>query len=481
MNILFIIGDQWRAAAAGYEGNPDVQTPNLDALARESLRMNHCISNVPVCCPWRASMLTGMYPDRHGVFLNDGILSSDAHTFGEHFSGAGYDTAWIGKWHVDGHGRTRPIPRERQHGFQYWRALECTHDYNHSVYYAGNETEPRIWPGYDAFSQTEDLIAWMADRNGSRPFLAFLSWGPPHNPYHTAPDEFKALYRPESLTLSANVPEEAREQAARDLAGYYAHCSALDECMGRILRALEEQGLKDRTLVIFTSDHGDMLGSHGLWEKNGPWEPALRTPMLLRHPAEPGLAGSASDVLFSMVDFLPTLCGMVGVQPPPEIQGRDLSSHLLQGTLPDPNDALYASYFPFGTWLGQDGKVDALYRSREARGLRTLRHTYVEDLNGPWLLYDNSADPDQMINRCNDPSFCEVQTALAKRLYQRLAELDDPFPPGREYVERFYPGLPLGRLNSLFYEPQGGAVSRSFKKVKRSASASSDRIEGAIS
>lgn len=141
-------------------------------------------------------MLTGQYPDQHGVFLNDGALSHNAYTFGEHFSAARYDTAYVDKWHVDGHGREAYIPRDRQHRFDYWRVLECTHNYNDSRYYADDDPTPRTWEGYGEFAQTRDLIGYLRDRDASRPFCAFLSWGPPHNPYDTAPAKYRAMYDP---------------------------------------------------------------------------------------------------------------------------------------------------------------------------------------------------------------------------------------------------------------------------------------------
>lgn len=443
-NILYVFGDQWRAGATGFEGNPEVHTPHLDALAGQSLRLNHCIAGSPVCCVWRASMLTGVYPHRHGVFLNDGALSPEARTFGETFAEAGYDTAWVGKWHVDGHGRTAPIPRSRRHGFEHWRTLECTHDYHHALYYADDETEPRVWPDYDAISQTDDVIAYLESRSGERPFLAFLSWGPPHNPYETAPEAYRAMYDASELTLPPNVPEHCREQAAEDLAGYYAHCSALDACMGRLLAALDRQGLASNTIVVFTSDHGDYLGSHGLWDKCGPWEPALRVPMLIRDPRRSDWPGRSSDVVLNMVDHLPTLCAMAGVAAPAGVQGRDLSGHLAEGTTPADNDALYASYWVFGNWYKQREAVEPLYRPREARGIRTTRHTYVEDRDGPWLLYDNHADPHQLHNLVAAPNLVGIRAALARRLGERLAEIGDDFEPGEALFDRFYPGEELG-------------------------------------
>ena len=154
-NILFVYGDQWRAQATGYAGNPDVRTPCLDAFAATAMNCRQATSGTPVCTPARASLLTGMYPHQHGLFLNDAPLNPALPSLGKTFAAAGYRTGWVGKWHVNGHGRYGYIPPERRQGFDHFVGLECTHDYHHSRYYAGNSDELRCWDGYDAFAQTE--------------------------------------------------------------------------------------------------------------------------------------------------------------------------------------------------------------------------------------------------------------------------------------------------------------------------------------
>ena len=143
-NIIFVFGDQWRAQATGYAGETSVRTPNLDRLAGESLNLVNAVSNCPLCTPYRASLLTGQYPLTHGLFVNDVPLNPNAVSLGKAFATGGYDTAYIGKWHVDGHGRDAPIPPERRQGFQFWKVLECTHDYNRSAYYDGDSDQVQL-------------------------------------------------------------------------------------------------------------------------------------------------------------------------------------------------------------------------------------------------------------------------------------------------------------------------------------------------
>ena len=173
-NILFILPDQWRAQAFGFAGDSNARTPNLDRLQRESVWFFNAVAGLPVCCPTRASLMTGQRALTHGVFLNDVALSTNATTIADALRDAGYTTGYIGKWHLDGPDRSAFIPPERHHGFEYWKVLECTHDYNHSVYF-GDTPELQQWHGYDAIAQTRDAQQYLRDHtNPAKPFLLFL-------------------------------------------------------------------------------------------------------------------------------------------------------------------------------------------------------------------------------------------------------------------------------------------------------------------
>eukprot|EP01052_Picozoa_sp_SAG31_P015227 SAG31_NODE_973_length_10632_cov_7.175622_9_plen_369_part_00 len=257
-NVMLVFGDQWRAQAFGYAGDPNVRTPHIDQLAARSVSLENAVSGCPVCCPMRASLLTGQAPVTHGVFLNDVYLRDDGNSLAQAFARGGYKTAYIGKWHVDGHGRSSYIPPERRQGFQYWKTLECTHNYMESHYFAHESGDEKLtWHGYDAFAQTDDAEAYLRSHAASSddPFLLMLSWGPPHNPYHTAPDPYANMYDPGAIQLRENVPADIADSARRDLAGYYAHCTALDDCVGQLCSTLDETGLLDDTLLVFFSDH----------------------------------------------------------------------------------------------------------------------------------------------------------------------------------------------------------------------------------
>lgn len=430
-NVIFVFGDQWRAQATGYAGDPNVRTPNLDALARESVNFTHAVAGCPVCSPYRASLLTGQYPLTHGVFVNDVPLDPKAGRLARCYAEAGYDTAYIGKWHLNAHGRSAYIPPERRQGFRYWKVLECTHKYNESAYYEGDSPEKKFWHGYDAEAQTRDAVEYLRTRSDDRPFLLVLSWGPPHSPYSTAPEEFSALYSPERLTLRPNVPRESEARARKDLAGYYAHCTALDTYVGDLLSTLRELGMDENTLFIFTSDHGDMHGSHGCYNKQRPWDESIRVPFLMRWPARFGRAPRRTEALLDAPDLMPTMLGLCGLPIPETAQGLDFSGHLMGE--PDPSDgaALLMCPHPFGQFTRKQ------HNAREYRGLRTVRHTYARTLEGPWLLYDNEADPYQMRNLVDSPEHAALRKELEARLQRRLAAIGDEFRPGMEYIRRW--------------------------------------------
>ena len=430
-NIVFVFADQLRYQALGYAGDPNVHTPHLDRLADHSLNFSLAISGCPVCCPARASLLTGQYPHQHGVFANDVYLGNGAISLAEACQASGYDTAYIGKWHVDGHGRSSYIPPERRHGFDFWQALECTHDYNHSVYYAGNDPTRRVWDGYDAIAQTGEARRYLRERDASRPFLLMLSWGPPHNPYETAPERYRRQYDPDRLALRPNVPPELQARARQDLAGYYAHVSALDDQVGTLWDTLHDSGIEDNTIFVFWSDHGDMLGSQGEQRKQRPWDESIRVPLLIHYPAQFGASGRDVGALINTPDLMPTLLGLAGVAIPATVAGNDYAPFLRGETQPPAEAVHLACYQPFGEWTRLD------HSGREYRGVRTARYTYARDLNGPWLLYDNESDPYQLHNLAGAPAVAQTQAELDGVLNGLLARYGDDFAPGSAYLEHW--------------------------------------------
>ena len=423
-NVLIIMTDQWRAQAFGYAGDPNVKTPNIDQLASESINFKNAVSVCPVCSPARASLLTGQFPLTHGVFINDARLSPAAITFGETFKDAGYATGYIGKWHVDGHGRHDPIPDERRHGFDYWKVLECSHDYNNSIYFDENN-EKHTWPGYDAFPQTDSAISFMS-RQKDNPFLLVLSYGPPHSPYMTAPDKYQKMYDPEKIILPKNVPDWRHVDTRPNLCGYYAHCTAIDDCIGEIITALDNLGKLENTIIVFTSDHGDMVGAKGFYDKQVPFDESIRVPFLLKLPGEKPLA---KEFPINSTDIFPTLTGLCGIDIPETVEGYNLQPYI-KGSNPPAEGALIQFPHPFGKW-------DRGVGGREYRAIRTARYTYVEEINGPWFLYDNQTDPFQENNLTGKPKAAKIQKQMKEILQIELTKQKDEFLPSREYTKKF--------------------------------------------
>ncbi len=427
-NVVFILADQWRAQATGYAGDVNAKTPNLDRLAQQGVSFANAVSGCPVCCPYRGSLITGRYPLTHGIFLNDASLNNEAVSLAQAFNKGGYQTGYIGKWHLDGHGRQSFIPPQRRQGFRFWRAAECSHNYNRSHYY-GDENEKKFWQGYDAFRQTEETQRFI-ERHKDKPFALVLSLGPPHNPYQTAPERFKRMFRPEDIVLRPNVPAADKKSARRDLAGYYAHIAALDHCVGQIKGTLKRLDLLENTILVFTSDHGDMLGSHGESRKQRPWDESIMVPFIVHWPA--GLGSNAKTIVapINTPDIMPTLLGLCGIDVPATVEGSDRSK-LILGRKPDGDGAaLITCVSPFGEWKRANG-------GREYRGIRTTRYTFVRTLDGPWLLNDNRTDPYQQNNLCNKPQHTDLQKRLDAQLQAELRRTNDEFLPGAEYVKKW--------------------------------------------
>jgi len=435
-NVLFILADQWRAQATGYAGDPNAHTPTLDRLAAASANFVNAVSGCPVCSPYRGSLMTGQYPLTHGVFINDVELKPKGPTLGQAFQNAGYRTGYIGKWHLYGspdgqYGRRQAfIPREKQFGFEYWKAFECSHNYNKSGYYEGGSPALHYWEGYDAIAQTADACAFIERyAPSSEPFFLMLSFGPPHNPYGTAPEAYRQLYEKREIQLRPNVPKDRRSRAIEDLRGYYAHIAALDDCVKRLLETLDKMRIAENTIVVFTSDHGDMLGSQGLQFKQHPWDESVRVPFLIRYPRRLGAKGRSIRQPLNAPDIMPTLLSLAGIPIPESVQGADLSAYAGGEKPEDPEAGALLNLPAAFTQARACGFA-------EYRGLRTACYTYVRSIDGPWLLYDNQADPYQMRNLLGRPETRALQAKLDQALQATLRRLHDDFLPGETYLRR---------------------------------------------
>ncbi|HOZ48428.1 MAG TPA: sulfatase [Candidatus Hydrogenedentes bacterium] len=419
-NVLFILVDQMRADMLGCMGNASARTPNLDALARDGALFTNAVSNCPVCTPSRAMLMTGKYPLSNRTIVNDLPMPTDQPFLAEVFRDAGYKTGHIGKWHLDGVPRTKfTPPGKRRAGFDtYWATYNCHHDYFHPRYYLDTD-ELVTAEGYEPVVQTDLAIDFMS-RYAGGPFFLMLSWGPPHAPYELVPEEFRALYDPASMAYRANCLDVNQ----REYCDYYAQVAALDIEVGRLLGFLDERGLAENTIVVFTSDHGDMMYSHGRVKKQQPWEECVHIPLILRGPT--GVKpGSRPDLLFGVADMAPTLIGMVGLDAPAEMEGWDLSD-TLRGNGPEHESLPIFDYVPIDQAWAWNG--------REWRGVRTKTHTYARYQDAGWVLYDNVKDPYQRDNRIDTSDFADLRARLEGQLQEWLDRMKDAFLTGDEHL-----------------------------------------------
>jgi len=405
-NILFIMPDQLRAQALGCMGNSDVKTPNIDRLAAEGMLFKQTFANTPVCCPARANLLTGKYAHRNGMVANDLRLRETETTLAELLKQAGYQTGFIGKWHLDGGPREPGYvpPGERRQGFDFWAAHECSHRHFDNHYFHDDPTPIKLGK-YEAEGWTDITVEFLrAQVSQSQPFFLMLQMGPPHDPYK-APPQYEAMYDPAKLTMRPNWKEGTRMGSRQDIASYYAQVTAVDDQVGRLLRTLKELKLDEDTIIVLTSDHGDMLGSQGLRLKRKPWEESIRVPGIVRYPRRVK-AGQQTEAFLTHVDLAPTLLSLCGLKPTREMQGSDLARLILGQPQRAPDSAYFQIFGPYEGDETPDGW----------RGVRTARYMYARHRTKPWVLYDLTNDPDEQKNLVADPSFARLRAEMEQRL-----------------------------------------------------------------
>lgn len=440
-NLLFVFADQLRARELDDPSHP-LLSPAYDRLREEGTRCVNAVANCPVCTPSRAMLLTGQYPQTNLVPVNDLPLPDDAVTIGDVAKAAGYRTGYIGKWHIDGVPRNKwTPPGPRRHGFDTWAVHNCIHNYLRSSYYTDSDELLQI-PGYEPEFQTDLAIDFLITESDD-PFCLYLSWGPPHAPYDQLPPWFARMYDPADIDYPPNFRGPDRSLLEPDahpnavgfglppeltLAQYYGAITALDQQLMRLLDTLDATGQAENTIVVYTSDHGDMLFSHGRMKKQQPWEESLHIPMVMRWP-EHIPAGKDFDGCIGIVDMAPSLLSMMGCDVPAGMQGTDLATALCGGSQKAPSSSFIMDLMAVDQGLALGVK--------EWRGVRTQRHTYARHMDGScWVLFDNVADPYQLCNLADAPEYAVLRQTLEAELQRWLAHADDPFLPGAETLRR---------------------------------------------
>ena len=423
-NLLFVFSDEHSWDMLGCYGNEQVITPAIDRLASQGVRFRHCVSSSPVCTPYRGMLLTGQHPLRSGALANDfQLLTDTGQHFGHVLRGAGYRTGYVGKWHLYGGHRNRPIPAgPHRHGFDdLFLSNNCHVNYRPGQCYYWNDKDEKVFfQEWEVFGQTRQALEFLDECRADKPFALFVSWHPPHDNgrtkqgvwrYDTIP-ELMSMYDPDKITFRPNFASKVHDK--RSYHGHMAMCTGVDTAFGWLMEKLEARGLADNTVVVFTSDHGDLLGSNGRpWPKGFPEDGSTRVPLIVRWP-ERLRAGTATDLLVGTLDLMPTLLGMMGLSIPSTCEGQDLSGHILSGR-EDVVSSVPLFLFP-GNW----------------RGVYTLRYTYsTTRVENPRLnfrtLYDKQGDPLQQQNLYGAASHASVQQDLHRLTEEWMKRFGDDF------------------------------------------------------
>ncbi|MGC9317588.1 MAG: sulfatase-like hydrolase/transferase [Armatimonadota bacterium] len=485
-NVLYIMTDQQRWDTVHASGNEMIQTPNLDRLAAGGANFTRFYTAAFPCSPSRATLITGRYMHSHGVWTNDTFLDQSVRTLGEISRDAGYDTAWIGKWHlggdmygnnyvrrhaVSGNGLSTekvtlehvPGEDEPQHGFEHWvggfrhyqqyleglglrepvpgRQVRGNH---HTVHEDGHSLIPE--EHFMTAFLAKEAIEWLQQpRRQKRPFTLCLSFYGPHLPI-TPPEPWDRMYSPDEVPLPGNLNDDLEgkpwrtqrgnrywmrekwtDEQYRDLlARYWGYCSYIDHWTGRVLDALEGQGLAENTIVVYTSDHGEMVGSHGFIYKGGyMYDGVQRVPFLMRLPGVIE-AGLQTEALGSSVDLLPTLAEMMDLQAPPEAQGRSMLP-VLTGE--------------------SEGYREVTFTEIAGRMVMMRGERYKFSLN--WNprqvdeLYDMRRDPLELENLAGDPAHAKVAGRMRARILQWMRDTGHPLVAAAAAAAETEPVLPL--------------------------------------
>ncbi len=444
-NVVFYFDDQVRTNELGYNGGQNIATPNIDRFASQGCRFTNAISSYPLCTPYRAMLQTGRWPSLSGGVMNWINLPSTGQSFADVFSRGGYQTAYVGKWHLAA-GRLagtlkrgnppRQIaeseyvpPGPARMGYQHWAAWNFHTAYRRPFYY--RDTPERLYfDEYETAAITSEAMRFIGGRDTSKPFFLMMAPHPPHPPWKAESTPEGSLDRiRKDLHWRANT-KGRRDTRAQDPRCYFAMLQSVDEQFGRMMKFLDESKLADNTIVVFTSDHGEMMASQSRYDKMVPYCEALNIPMIVRWPGRIQ-AGRQCDTIFTPIDHLPSLATMCGLETPSIVNGKNLSEQVLHGRGSDPEDALIMNMSSHWDY------PETMTMWPEWRGIRTKQHTYVRWLDGAEELYDNSADPLQFRNLYDGRKAPAAMEHSRTRLKELLEEAHDLFPPGTEYLNWF--------------------------------------------
>ena len=462
-NILFIMSDDHAAHALSAYGSRINQTPHLDRIAAGGVRMDSAFCTNSICTPSRAAILTGTYNHVNGVTTLDTPLDNSQWTFVNALRDGGYQTALFGKWHLGHTADSEPNQFER------WRVLPGQGHYHNPVFVDSDKGVDEVG-GYVTDLITDDCLDWLSQRDTDKPFALFCHHKAPHRQWEPDskhfsmyddveipyPDTFRdnlegraevvkavkmhMLDLDPVMDLKAKVPdglsldEEIDWRYQRYIKDYLRVVASIDDNVGRMLDYLDEEGLTDSTIVVYTSDQGFFLGDHGWFDKRLMYEESLAMPLLIRYPKLID-AGAVCDDIVVNVDFGPTLLDFCGIEAPQHVQGRSFAGQITGNRVEDWPTSMYYRY-----WMHNDGS----HACPAHFGVRTKTHKlicYYNDpldqpgANGPvnpveWEMFDLVADPYECSNLYNFPESEEMVAELKAELVRLQNQLGDTAPSG---------------------------------------------------
>ena len=453
-NILMIYADQMRYDCTGFSGNPDVKTPHLDRLAMEGVCFDEAFVSYPLCRPFRASLLTGNHTHLTGAYNNRTQFAPCQRSLAHILNDVGYKSGYVGKWHLHNvlldPGFVPPGPDRM--GFDDFVGFNCGHHYFDAIFYRDTE-QPYTCKRFEPDFQTEHIIEFMERaRAPGGPFLAYVCFGPPHPPM-IMPEHWLRMYDPERIALPKGAknfkpskPEEGAEEGRgsedesecrirRYVSGYCSLITSVDYNVGRLLNWLDANALAENTIVVFFSDHGDMLGQNGSFcaSKNLPYRAAAQVPLLIRYPDRFAGGKRVSSLVDVAVDTMPTLLHACGIDAPEGTQGISYLSLLEGSDIPTRDHVQYQKMRGYQ----RKNSPDEEWKSPEPlRGIRTKNWLYVRDRNRAIYLFDENADRDELANQANNPAYVEILGELEAQVRRNMDETGDDWDFGIDFPRR---------------------------------------------
>ncbi len=451
-NLLFIFADQYRRPSLGFLNEDPVVTPNIDQLAKEGVFFSRAVANHPLCSPYRAMLMSGKYPLSNGVLANchsgrtayGNYLKRSDICFSDVLAENGYSAGYVGKWHLDGPPATQSgekkiwdtwCPPEDRHGFSFWYAYGTHNRHNAPYYWSTNaaedeKTQVRQWsPEHEA----EVIISYLKneekERKPEQAFALFWAINPPHTPFNQVPKEYtqhyagmdyKALLNRPNVAFSDNKElkrgDHGVEKRLNQAPDYFSSVNGVDKQIGRVIDYLKSNKLYHNTIIVFSADHGEMLGSHGLMHKNVWFREAYEIPLIVHYPKH--IKAGINNLNISVPDYMPTLLGLMGLSKkiPDDIEGKDYSNTFFNKEVDEPDKQLYFGSEPSDPSSG-------------TRGFRNDKYTFavVKDANDKkfYYLYNDQSDPYQLSNIWGEDAASDNN--MEKELEQLLQSMNDPW------------------------------------------------------